>query len=402
MTDSIRGFFWLGLSGLASTLALLVLASGSIAGLSPPRVAEILLAIQWHIFGMAIVKAGADYAIFTIVSRDPRLSFALASVWRSPTPPLVALFGLACVPLFGAPGAMLVALALGADALSTFRQAELNARRDFGITGLSGWLNYPLYVLILFAVARSREPSLTECLGWFAATSVLRLAFLEVLYRRSARADALPIRLHAPLRFALQSVLNVAVFRLDQIALALMLFLFHAAPPQEELGTYVYLARFPELATGLLVIVGTVLFPLHHLNPIITGRPFQPSLKLFVPLGLAAAAGTAAVVAAAAFLKADGGFPLGLAALFLLQVPLILLANLATYSMQSQGHLPGLLRNLGIACAVGSVVAILAIGTSSIMLMAAVVPIQLAAFIGLSLRARWGPAIPLHDSVPAR
>jgi hypothetical protein len=230
----------------------------------------------------------------------------------------------------------------------------------------------------------------------------LRLVFLEALFRRSAPTGALPIRLQAPLRFALQGLLNVAVFRLDQIVLALMLFLFHAAPPQEQLGIYVYLARFPELANGLLVIVGTVLFPLHHLQPVTAGRPAQPALRLFVPLGLAAAVGTATVVAAAAYLKADGGFPLGLAALFLLQVPLIMLANLATYSMQSQGHLPGLLRNLGIACAAGSAVAVLAVCTSSIMLMAAVVPIQLAAFIALSLRVRWGPAIPLYDFAQSR
>ena len=103
---------------------------------------------------------------------------------------------------------------------------------------------------------------------------------------------------------------------------------------------------FPELATGVLVLAGTVFFPAHHLYAH-RDEGDRRNVRTYLALALATGVARHSRRTRRAPRVCRAGIARGgWCAPFVVQIPLILLANLATYSMQSQGHLPGLLRNL--------------------------------------------------------
>lgn len=399
--ESLAGFAALGLTGLASALALLALASNRMTGIAPELVAAMLLAIQWHMVGLTLAKFGIDYALFAIVSKNRDTTYRSRDSLAFPVLPCVAVFALASLGLFSPPAAGLLALAVLADTISTFKLAEFNAKRAFYTASFGNLLNYPLFVALWAFVARDGTATLTQGIALFALTSLARLGWFAFRFARFARG-ARPVTLGVKGWIGAQGALNLALFRSDQILLALLLFLgaawLQGAP---ELNQYVFLARLPELATGVLVLAGTVFFPAHHLYAH-RDEGDRRNVRTYLALALATGVGGILAVLAARPAFAGPALPVAWCAPFVVQMPLILLANLATYSMQSQGHLPGLLRNLLFAAIAGGALATAAVHAESALLLAWVVPLQLAVFVALALAAPWGKPIALFRAGDVR
>jgi hypothetical protein len=75
---------------------------------------------------------------------------------------------------------------------------------------------------------------------------------------------------------------------------------------------------------------------------------------------------------------------------FVIHIGLVLPANLVTYSMQSQGYLAGLLRNYATGIAAGLLLAVWAVAARDLLIMAWVIPVQLAVFLAVSFFQGWG------------
>jgi len=399
--EDLQGFASLGGAGLVSALSIFWLASNRIESIPPHLVASALLAIQWHAVGLTLAKFGIDYAVFAIVSRTPGVGFRTRTALAFPILPATAAFLAGSLGLFAPAAAALLSLAVLLDTLSTILAAQLNARRRFSEAAFGNLLNYPLFVALWVAAARSGGPSLEQALALFAASSGVRYAWLA-WRSRSGMHEAKSFDLTVKGWIGAQGALNLFAFRSDQIALALLLFLgADWVAGSADLNAYVFLARFPELATGILVLAGTVLFPGRHLGP----RPLAGGGRVLGYYGALAA--SILVLAAAGVVAALPVFvgktpPAAWVAPFILQVPLVLLANLVTYSMQSQGYLPGLLRNLLAGSLAGLAVIGLAVAGHSLAGVAWGGPVQLAVFVALGLVADWGRAIALFEVEDAR
>ena len=386
--DWLGGAAWLGASGLASALSLLVLASNRLPGLGAAEVTPMLLAIQWHFVGLTLAKFGIDYALFAIVSRNRGATFRARTALSFPMLPCVAAFFAASLALFTPAQAAILAAAVFADTLSAFRQSEFNAKRHFSTSAAGAFLNYPVFVLLWWLLARGGT-SLTEALAAFAISSALRFAWFEARHAALSRG-ATPVQLTVKGLIGAQGALNMLLFRSDQLALAVMHFMLLGALALDPmLAAYVFLARVPELATGLIVLMGTLFFPTHHLEP---ARP-AAALRFYAWPALAAAAGGAIGMAVLVPTFAGPHPSLAWCAPFAASIPLILLANLATYSMQSANCLPGLIRNLAISCAAGAAFIALAALQGSLLLLAWSVPVQLAIFFALAVAAPWGRTV---------
>ena len=393
--EALGGLAALGASGLASAAALVLLASNRLPGLGAEHVSPLLLAIQWHLVGLTLAKFGIDYALFTIVSRHRDKTFRLRSALAFPVLPLLAAFLVPSLALFSPMQALFLGIAVFADTLSTFRQAEFNAKRAFATSAIGTLLNYPLFVVLWAAISQGQPTSLTEGLAAFAAASLARFVWFELRHAAIARGAA-AVTLTVKGLIGAQGALNLFLFRSDQIALALLLFLGARALARDPmLAGYLYLARIPEFATGILVLAGTVYFPLRHLE----AQPAAGSrnLRFYAIAAAVAAAGAALAMALALPLFAGEPPAVAWCVPFIVQIPLILLANLATYSLQSQSYLPGLIRNLAISGLGGALVIAAAVWLDSLLLLAWAVPAQLVLFFALALAAPWGRRIALFE-----
>jgi hypothetical protein len=389
----------LGTTGFVSALALLAVASNRIPGILSEQVTMTLLLIQWHVTGLTLSKFGIDYALFAIASKHRDTTFRLRDVLAFPVLPCALGFFMASLFLFSPIAAGLLAIAVILDTLSTFTIAVLNAKRAFYAVSVGNLLNYPVFVFLLVGTAHF-VPTLTieTVLLPFMLSSLLRYCWLTVRFS-DIQKSATPISLTGKSRFGAQGALNLALFRSDQIMLAVTVFATNVLLIDlGELSKYLFLARFPEVATGVLVLVGTVFFPTYHFSD--AGRTRREMRRSAVGRFYVFAACICLLVgmitiAIARYLFAGPLPPLAWCAPFALQIPLILLANLATYSMQSQGYVPVLLRNLAISVAAGAVVLSAAVATGSLYMLAWTVPSQLAIFITLFYIAPWGTSTTL-------
>jgi hypothetical protein len=371
-------------------------------GIPPDLASSLLLAVQIQLAGLTIAKFGADYAIFTVVSRRAELHFDVKQVARMPLLPAVVVFSIACVPLFGVWGAAALGCSVLADTLSTFFQAQFTARRQYLGVAIGNLLNYPLFVALLATAAHQVDLHLELGLGIFAASRATRLLWFILMDQRRV-PDESTFRLSSQGYVAAQGVLNLGLFRLDQLALAGAWFgPGQGAPAGNLVAAYVFLARFPETATGVLVLVGTVLFPNVHFRPSESGIEWRRAARLCAALALLAAGAALVAIWLAAPFFGGVSIPVELVYPFAVHVALILPANLVTFSMQSYGFLPALLRNYGVAIAAGALVTIGFLATSSFILLAWVVPLQLGLVLVLTAALPWGKPLVTHHSIAER
>lgn len=398
--EDLAGMGMLGASGFVSAAALLWLASNRIVGIPPEMVAALLLAIQWHLVGLTLAKFGIDYAVFAVVSRNPGITFRGRDTLPFPILPCAAAFLAVSMALFPPVAALLLAAAVVLDTLTTIQSAELNARRRFAESAVGNILNYPVFVALWAVLAARGATTFEEALGLFLLTRAVRYSWIA--WRATRRhPGARPFTFTVMGWIGLQGALNLLVFRSDQVLLAILLFTgVEWVGASADLNLFVFLSRFPEFATGILVLIGTVVFPRRHLSP----PPMQLSaavLRHYTALSFTVAALGAFALVACAPLFVGPAPTVAWWMPFLVQIALVLPANLVTYSMQSQGFLPGLLQNYTIGILAGLVLAGGAFATHSMLLVAWVIPAQLAVFVGVSLFASWGRPIRVFETTDA-
>jgi cytochrome bd-type quinol oxidase subunit 2 len=179
--------------------------------------------------------------------------------------------------------------------------------------------------------------------------------------------------------------MNWTLFRADQLALLYIPMLAVTSFDETTLTQYIFLTRIPEIGTGILVLFGTVYFPKYFLpanrDAERTSRVRWIYLKLStIVLILGTSIG---LLALPIFNGARIDFAIALP--FFLQLPLILWANLITYSMQSQGQLRRLVSNAMVAGFIGLLFIAALISANSHKILPWLIPLQLTVFILLGL-----------------
>jgi hypothetical protein len=382
----LRGVLVLGGTGFASAAVLLLLASHQVPGFERDVTSNLLLAIQWHILGFTICKFGVDYAIFALLSQRPDSTIRLWPLLKFPVLPLALAFGVSSPLFFPASLAPLFFAAVTCDAIASFRGAELNAKQQYAISAVGNLLNYPLMLALMFAIGSLHPPTLQEGLACFAVASGVRASWLSIQHRKLAQGSLLRTTTvdNIPLT-GLQGIMNWTLFRADQLALLYIPMLAVTSFDETTLTQYIFLTRIPEIGTGILVLFGTVYFPKYFLpanrDAERTSRVRWIYLKLStIVLILGTSIG---LLALPIFNGARIDFAIALP--FFLQLPLILWANLITYSMQSQGQLRRLVSNAMVAGFIGLLFIAALISANSHKILPWLIPLQLTVFILLGL-----------------
>lgn len=381
-------------SGAFASLGLVLIASNRLPFISPPVGTFTLLFLQWQMLALTITKIGIGEVVFAVVSKDNQLYFDARRFLAGKPLLLAALLAVAIGYMF-TPLAGLVAFAcLLLDTCSTIFIADLNANNRFAATSIAGLLNYPVFFLALLACSWVAHVSTQFMLLAFLLSSVTRWLWLRQQVSCAGR-EAVICR--ANWEMAGQQALNYLMFRLDQLVLGSValtsVFMLHN---QEYIRQFVFLAKFPEILSSVLVTLGAILLPrLHLTSPQAIRWRHAPFLQVIIVLGYAASL----YILLSLYLDFWHGPPLTEVSVFpfLVQALCILPVNLLTYSMIREGHLHGLLRNLYASIGLGLLV-FFGIGwvTRSYPL-AWLVPIQLLAFLAQGKLLSWGHQKTVYD-----
>jgi len=379
------GFISLLGSSVISAIGFIIIASNRWVAFDPAAAVSLILFVQWQTLGLTIAKTGMEQVVFALVTEDDGAYLDPARYVFRKAAPLAGIFSLAVLFVFSPWAACVAFCTILLDTWSLIIMADLNARQRFKTTALSNLFNYPLFFIVIFALNHASRLDTNVTLAVFLASSALR--WLWLWSNRTARAGRREVDCTANVRMGTQQALNYLLFRADQIILAVLGLKMQM---DSTVGMYVFLAKFPELVSGVMVVAGTVIFPRMYIR-----YPFDRQALLgAVRAHSGYIAGYTAAVAAALFaylaLWNGQAIPLYLAVPFLVQSLCIVLANNITYSTLRQGYLQRLLVNLTRAVLAGGVIFLFLQHDFSIRTLSWIVPVQLLLFIGLSLTLGWG------------
>lgn len=389
---SLTGFASLLGSSVISAIGFVVIASRRWAVFDTELAVFIILFVQWQTLGLTIAKTGIEQVVFAVVTGDDSRYFDPRDYLFRTAMPLALLFSIAVGVVF-TPWTALVAFAtIVLDTYSLIVMADLNARKRFGITALSNLLNYPLFFVAIFGINCFRPLDRTSVLAVFLLSSVVR--WLWMARNRTVAVNLQRSSSSISVGMGTQQALNYLMFRSDQILLALM-GLRESRPA--DVGLYLFLAKFPELVSGVVVVAGAVYFPGMYLRYPFTLRELMRGSAQGVAVLGCYGASLVAALAVYTLLWNGPAFPRFLLVPFLVHGFCVIMANNITYSTLRQGYLRALLRNLSAAVVAGCLLAAYVQFDASLAAVAWIVPVQLMTFILLSVFLEWGQPRELHD-----
>jgi len=190
-----------------------------------------------------------------------------------------------------------------------------------------------------------------------------------------------------------QQALNYLLFRADQILLAIVGLKMASL---ENAGMYVFLAKFQELASGVMLVAGSVIFPKIYIKSPFDHRAILDELKRHTVYVF----GYIAVITLSMYCYVNfwkgHPIPFTLALPFLIQTMCIILVNNITYSVLRHGYLRRLLTNLSFSVLVGLLISTAMQFNFSALTLSWIVPVQVLTFVTLSFALKWGETRELY------
>lgn len=383
------GFVSLLSSGAVSAVGFMLIASQRWSLFDEKLAAFIILFVQWQLLGVTICKLGIEQLVFAVVSKDGNKYFDVNKFILKVVLPASFVYAVVVSIVFSSWAGCVACATIVLDAYSIIIMADLNARGCYKITSVSNLLNYPLFFMILFSLSFTGWLTAEVALAIFLVSSLLRSLWLARNKCVPTQFTLFSSNVHA--KMGVQQTLNFLLYRLDQIILAIIGLKLQS----DQFSMYIYMAKFPEILSSVIVIIGTVSFPKAYIRYPFTLEGMMSQLKRYRLYLVGYLLALMTLLYAYMKLWIGQADPLYLAPPFLLHALLMLFANNVTYSMLRQGYLGKLILNLSMAVAIGGLVSISG-GAVSIYVLSWIVPLQLATFMATSLAANWGKRIELQ------
>ncbi|MRR54706.1 MAG: hypothetical protein EG822_09380 [Deltaproteobacteria bacterium] len=385
LKTALTGFVSLLGSSVISALGFIIISSNRFVEVESATAVFVILFVQWQTLGLTIAKTGIEQVVFAMVTANEKTYLDPSRYVFRRAFPLAFLFSVVVLFVFSPWASVVAFFTIMLDTYSLIVMADLNARKRFKTTALSNLFNYPLFFIIFFALNYFQDVGVTLVLTVFLLTSFARWTWLNC--NRVVNADFEQVVCKVNLEMGIQQVLNYLLFRFDQIVLAIigLKLTMHG-----DVGMYVFLARFQELISGVVILAGTVLFPKMYIKYPINGWAIIINLKKHAHyvIGYAATIFVAMVV----YLNLWKGQPIPyyLALPFLIQTMCIVLVNNVTYSVIRQGYLRSLLSNMSFSTILGLLMFVFLQFDLSALDLAWIVPTQVIMFLLLSFVRDWG------------
>lgn len=378
-----NGLALLGSGGVAS-LGFAALTSGRVSAMDSAVAVGLLLFIQWQVIGITIAKLGVESLVFVTVHRDPSVRPTLRHHIATRTLPLALLFSILVGFIFSPVIGALCFVSVALDAHAASMVAELSARERFMETAFVSLLNYPLFFLVLFTLSSWSRLDLIDVLVIFTGSSFARWIYLRLRARRNRTLR--PISVVAGVGMGMQQLLNFLLFRIDQLFLGTAL---AAAVISTQSGDFVrqfvYLARYPELASNVVVALAAMVLPRLFMRQPKMWQDAVLHLRRHRLLAALTVLGGVCAFIVYVTIWEGSTIPVLFGVPFLISALTALPVNAVSYSFIREQRIRLLVRNLAVSVGIGAILLLVAYWTGSVYPLLYAVPVQQIVFLTFAL-----------------
>ncbi|OOB81752.1 hypothetical protein HUE46_03625 [Flavobacterium columnare] len=239
-------------SGLLTSIGFIVLASGGLNFIKSDIALQVILFAQYQMIGLTVCKFGVDNQLYASFLVDASKKYDPLCYMKNNGLYLALFFSLIIYFLEkDLLDSFLVFLLLILDVISILIIVQLGARRLFEQVFLSNFLSYPLFFIVFLILEFFMNLNKSEFILIFLLCSFIRFLITFKFYNQ-----IVAIELNPKLEFKLgiQQLLNYILFKYDQIIFSLgTVSMIWFGYNSDELQKYLFLTRFPELISGVLV-----------------------------------------------------------------------------------------------------------------------------------------------------
>ncbi|WP_428223300.1 hypothetical protein [Flavobacterium sp.] len=239
-------------SGLITSIGFVVLSSGRLEFVNSDIVLEILIFTQYLMIGLTVCKFGVDNLLYVNFLVDETKKYSPFNYIKKNGLYLILIFSLIIYFIEkDLVNSILVFLCLLLDVMSILIIVQLGARKFFGQVFIGNFLSYPLFFVSFLILGFFFNFNKIAFVLLFLSCATLRFLVVGKFYR-----DINAVEMNPKFEFKLgfQQLLNYVLFKSDQILFSLgTLSMIWFGYNKNELQKYMFLSRFPELISGVLV-----------------------------------------------------------------------------------------------------------------------------------------------------
>ena len=383
-------------SGIVSTIGLIMIISNQWNILTPSESISLVLFFSWQVWGVTLGKFGIDQTMFAIVSKDDRMTMKIAPFIFRKTIPISILFILLISCLFSYTQLLILFITIIMDTISSVIISELNGQKYYFQSAIANYLNYPLFFIFLFSGSLLIDINIVIVMFLFLLTSFIRLISL-IYFSKRYRGD-LEIISNIDYQMGTQQMLNYLIFRADQLLITILITIEQASIISYPVEEYLYLAKFPELISRIVVYVGIIIFPnIFIAHPISYKNLFNyKTLQIYF-------SSIIFLFGCIFFYLKIWNFEYSISVanyipFYILSI-LIFPMSIISYSFVRQGYVYGLLKNQIISITITIIILLLWYYLSGIVLLVWLVPLSLMICIILSMTINWGRQTKIYEYV---
>lgn len=239
-------------SGILTSFAFILISSGRLDFIDSKESIRLILFTQYQMIGLTVVKFGMESLFYARFLNDPFEKFnPLRYIYK---------FGIFVILLFSlfifwiekdVLKGIVVFFTLFFDVYSIFTIVQVGARNKYGKVLLLNLLSYPLFFGLFFTFKYFNFFESFSFLYLFLLCAFVRFLVAFKIYKNINVAE---VDYDVEYGVGVQQVLNYVLFKGDQIVFSLgTTLVFFYSYTNDELDKYLFLTRFPELISGVLV-----------------------------------------------------------------------------------------------------------------------------------------------------
>ncbi len=239
--------------GGVTALGLAWLGSGRLSGVDRKATVEFLLFFPWQTLGLTLAKCGHDSWVLSRGMEWKGRHIRLMPFVIRRVLPLASIISIVLLLHFPVFDAVIALVTIAVDTVSVVVANEMYAHGRIRAAAIGQFFRYPLFVVLFVIASFTCGVGKNLLFVLFMISAISRLCCLLVLRGRS---EMVFDEQYPGGQMAVQQLLNYGLFKNDQLAMALV-----GSSTVEQGRIFVYLARFPELVSAVVVALAPMFFP---------------------------------------------------------------------------------------------------------------------------------------------
>ena len=373
-TGTAVNFFLLLLPGAISALLIFFISSNRLFSGNKDYTLSLLNFYQLQMLGITVAKYGIDQIVISRLHpghRTDTSTFFMQRVF-----PLTLLFCVIIGFIKGLGYAVFLGLIIPMEIMSILITVEWSVSNKIKLASLLTLLGNPLAFILSYIVYKQNYLSVNMMFTCFLFSSLIRITLALFFRNKGSKIKIAILSYHVPL----QQIGNYFMFRSDQVIIAMGLTISFFGN-KTLITNYLFLAKFPEVASGIIVTLAPILYRRMGDQ---SGASLKKlfSDKLFILISVCICL-SQFIVSLFLFKPHNVDYNILLFLSFVLSSLLILPANLVTYVLLKNAAVSKInILNL-ISCTIGLLIFGLVLFCNNIYIFSLVVPVQLLVYIFL-------------------